>query len=441
MASAVGRWSAGSTPAFKIDLDINVRDTFGPGVFLVDAATSRVVSLDASGRPLALLHPGSTYLIHCGTSTKLQKQALALRGALCAAKEEIKKLRDRMQKLDACMRDEMEQLRRMAASGDNQPRQLPSPPPASTESSSLLSAALDSLPRPAVGCVGSPERVVEASWHMLPIGCIKTPFVEKNGTPRQGCIAPSAHAELRLDLAAHPPGTLNAAHALEGLSAFSHVWLLWIFDRDAGVATKSKIRPPRLDGIKTGLFSTRTPHRPNAIGLSLVRLRHIKADTLYLTGVDLCDGTPILDVKPYVPFADSVADATVAPWLAALPTPDLEVQWTAQAAAELRALLPHLSLLPSEEHARSAVNEVLAADPRSIHWRQARTAMEFGFSIDTINVVCTFENGVATINSVQHLHLCDRSHVPVARERANVMIPVPVDVEVDVLKVGGSIGK
>jgi len=399
--------------------------------FLVEAATSRVVSLDASGRPLVLLIPTSTYIVHCGTSAKLQKQALALRGALCAANDEIKRLRDRMQKLDACVRDEMEELRRIAASGDHQPRQQPSPPPASADTSSCLLAALDSGPRPAAGCAGSPDRVAETPWHMLPIGRIRTPFVEKNGTPRQGCVVPSAHAELQLDLAAHPPGTLNAAHALEGLSAFSHVWLLWIFDRDAGVATKSKIRPPRLDGIKTGLFSTRTPHRPNAIGLSLVRLRHVKADTLYLTGVDLCDGTPILDVKPYVPFADSVADATVAPWLAALPTPDLEVRWTALAAAELRALLPHLSLLPSEELARSAVTEVLAADPRSIHWRQARTAMEFGFSIDTINVVCTFENGVATINAVQHLHLCDRSHVPIARGNANVRVPVEVDVVVD----------
>ena len=71
------------------------------------------------------------------------------------------------------------------------------------------------------------------------------------------------------------------------------MWLLWIFDRDSGVAAKSKIKPPRLDGIKTGLYSTRTPHRPNTIGLSLVRLRKVEGDTLYLSGVDLCDGTPV----------------------------------------------------------------------------------------------------------------------------------------------------
>ncbi|EOD19036.1 Nef-associated protein, partial [Emiliania huxleyi CCMP1516] len=65
---------------------------------------------------------------------------------------------------------------------------------------------------------------------------------------------------------------------------------------------KSKVRPPRLDGAKTGLYSTRTPHRPNRVGLSLVRL--LAGDTLHLSGVDLCDGTAVVDVKPYVPFAD-----------------------------------------------------------------------------------------------------------------------------------------
>ena len=100
------------------------------------------------------------------------------------------------------------------------------------------------------------------------IGTLQTCFVEKNGTPRQGCVCPSSAAELKVVL----PG-LNASHALEGLENFSHIWLLWIFHDNGNVATKSKIHPPRLDGAKVGLFSTRTPHRPNNIGLSLVQLR------------------------------------------------------------------------------------------------------------------------------------------------------------------------
>jgi len=100
------------------------------------------------------------------------------------------------------------------------------------------------------------------------IGTLETCFVEKNGTPRQGCVCPSSAAELKVVLTG-----LNASHALEGLENFSHVWLLWIFHDNGNVATKSKIHPPRLDGAKVGLFSTRTPHRPNNIGLSLVQLR------------------------------------------------------------------------------------------------------------------------------------------------------------------------
>ncbi len=70
------------------------------------------------------------------------------------------------------------------------------------------------------------------------------------------------------------------------------MWLLWVFDKNVGTMTKSKVKPPRLDGGKTGLFATRTPHRPNNLGLSLVRLDSVKGDTLHLSGVDLVDGTP-----------------------------------------------------------------------------------------------------------------------------------------------------
>lgn len=141
-------------------------------------------------------------------------------------------------------------------------------------------------------------------------------------------------------------------------------------------------------------------------------------DTLMLSGVDLVDGTPIVDVKPFVPFADGAADATVAPWLRELPTPDLQVVFSEGALAQLEALAPHLRLLKDADQARRAVGEVLAADPRSVHWRQSRSELEYGFSIDTLNVVCRFEAGVAHIVSVQRLHLSDRSHLPGRTEAA-----------------------
>ena len=415
LTTASARWPVSGRAGFQISLDVNVRHTFGSTAFLVDEATSRVVSLDSSGRPREDLSPNSTYVVHSAGSDKLERQAHALRGALRAANDDIAKLRDRMRKLEACVREEILHLRKMVErSGGRATVERPLLAEWTAEQAALNSDGLRDKAGSAPVRVRRGIRAAEEPLQVRPIGRIRTPFIEKNGTPRQGCVVPSAHAELQVNLTGHPPGTLNAAHALEGLSTFSHVWLLWIFDRDAGIATKSKIRPPRLDGIKTGLYSTRTPHRPNAIGLSLVRLRAVEGDTLHLAGVDLCDGTPILDVKPYVPFADSVADATVAPWLAELPTPDLEVRWTDSAMEELRILLPHQSLLCTEEQARAAVSEVLMADPRSIHWRQSRSAMEYGFSIDMINVVCTFEDGLALIKTVQDVRLCDRSHVPSA---------------------------
>ena len=215
-----------------------------------------------------------------------------------------------------------------------------------------------------------------------------------------------------------PPPPTTACHArccAQMADGPPHGRLIWVR------AAKSKVHPPRCDGMKVGLFATRTPHRPNPIGLSLVRVERVEADAIHFSGIDLVDGTPILDVKPYVPFADGAVGVgpsgpggspySVAPWLAQMPTPDLEVVFTPQAEQQLAALAPSLKLLPSAAQARAALGEILAADPRSVHWRKSRQSVEYGFSIDTLNVVVRFDEGVATVTQVQHLELCDRSHV------------------------------
>jgi tRNA-Thr(GGU) m(6)t(6)A37 methyltransferase TsaA len=243
-----------------------------------------------------------------------------------------------------------------------------------------------------------------------PIGHLRTCFVEKNGTPRQPCLCPSSAATLRLKLGQG----LNNSHALEGLESFSHVWLFFVFHLNGNTAAKSKVHPPRLDGGRVGLFATRTPHRPNPIGLSLVRLEAVRGDTLHLSGIDLVDGTPILDVKPYIPFCDGhslMPPPSVAPWIENRPTADLEVKFTSEAEEQLLALAPSLRLLDSASQARAALTEVLTADPRSVHWRQRRTDVEYGFSIDCLNAVVTFVDDTALVTQVQHIDLCDRSHV------------------------------
>lgn len=246
----------------------------------------------------------------------------------------------------------------------------------------------------------------------VPVGYIRSCFAEKNGTPRQGSVCPASRASLELKL----PNNLNARHSLDGLETFSHVWLLWHFHQNGPASIRSKVAPPRLDGERVGLFATRSPHRPNAVGLSAVRLDRIEGSTLHLSGVDLIDGTPVLDVKPYVPLADSLPPAEVrVPWWLrpeTAPVHDLEVVMEPGAREQLRALQAALNFFASADDAEEAIRQVLRADPRSVYWRHAHSDEQYGFSIDQLNVVCRFDDGGrAVVTSVQHLALSDRAHL------------------------------
>lgn len=95
---------------------------------------------------------------------------------------------------------------------------------------------------------------------------------------------------------------------MDGLAEFSHVWLVFVFHMNTAVRNQEqhpKIRPPRLGGEKVGIFATRTPHRPNPIGLTVAKIEKIEKDTIFFSAVDLVNGTPIIDIKPYCPFYDS----------------------------------------------------------------------------------------------------------------------------------------
>jgi len=132
-----------------------------------------------------------------------------------------------------------------------------------------------------------------------PIGTIETPFTQKFGIPRQGCLS-EATGRLKLDKSIVSPG------ALHGLAVGESVWLIFLF-HDSQAVKKGKIKPPRLNGESLGIFASRSPHRPNPIGLSLCQIGEIDGEglSLGLIGVDLLDKTPILDIKPFVSYADS----------------------------------------------------------------------------------------------------------------------------------------
>jgi tRNA (adenine37-N6)-methyltransferase len=158
----------------------------------------------------------------------------------------------------------------------------------------------------ALRLLASSSSSFDALANVKPIGVVQSCWQQKFGTPRQGCLAPDARATLRLEL----QDGLNAAHACEGLEEYSHVWLIWCFSLNGHEAGNSKVRVPRLRGGRAGLFATRTPFRPNPIGLSLARLERVDGPTLHLSGIDLVDGTPVIDVKPCVPAPTGAANTT-----------------------------------------------------------------------------------------------------------------------------------
>ncbi|XP_052032407.1 tRNA (adenine(37)-N6)-methyltransferase isoform X2 [Apodemus sylvaticus] len=134
-----------------------------------------------------------------------------------------------------------------------------------------------------------------------PIGYLESCFSAKIGTPRQPSICSHSRACLKIRKSIFN----NPEHSLMGLEEFSHVWILFVFHKNGHLNYKAKVQPPRLNGAKTGVFSTRSPHRPNAIGLTLAKLEKVEGGAIYLSGIDMIHGTPVLDIKPYIADYDS----------------------------------------------------------------------------------------------------------------------------------------
>jgi tRNA-Thr(GGU) m(6)t(6)A37 methyltransferase TsaA len=152
-----------------------------------------------------------------------------------------------------------------------------------------------------------------------PIGKILSPYKELFGTPRQGLLVPQnrGYIELNTDI---------APESLDGLIGFSHIWVLFHFHKNKSKTLKFKVHPPRAGGDSFGVFATRSPHRPNPIGMSVLRLLGIEGRKLAVAGLDLVDGTPVLDIKPYVKDYDSHPDATRG-WLDQIESSNLMVEF------------------------------------------------------------------------------------------------------------------
>jgi len=189
------------------------------------------------------------------------------------------------------------------------------------------------------------------SLELKPIGVILTPYLDRYRAPRQAAAADAAEGIIEL-LPGH-----NFEQALDDLIGFERIWIIAWLHRMKG--WKTKVLPPREATVKRGVFATRSPHRPNPIGLSAATLLEIKGRTLRVGGIDLLDGTPILDIKPYIPYADAIPDSR-AGWLDEVEQKSgalFQVQWSPLAAEQ--------SLWLEREHAvnlRAWSEKVLARD-------------------------------------------------------------------------------
>ncbi len=190
------------------------------------------------------------------------------------------------------------------------------------------------------------------SYTVEPVGFMRSCFKEKFAIPRQPQLAPAARGVLEL------VAPFDQGDAVQGLEQVSHVWLLFVFHQALEDKPRLKVRPPRLGGNRSmGVFATRATHRPNGIGQSVVRLDKVEPGRLWLSGIDLLDGTPILDIKPYVPYADQVASAsnTMASAAPAL----IDVQWHPEALQQAHG---HAGRL--QEPLVALIEQCLAQDPR-----------------------------------------------------------------------------
>jgi tRNA-Thr(GGU) m(6)t(6)A37 methyltransferase TsaA len=193
-----------------------------------------------------------------------------------------------------------------------------------------------------------------------PVARIHSCYGEKFGIPRQAGLAPSAEAWIEL----LPP--LDTPDALREIEAFSHLWILFLFHASERDPSKTTARPPRLGGNqRVGVFASRSPYRPNPIGLSAVELVKVEGSRLLVRGGDFLDGTPVLDIKPYIPYSDSIPKARGG-YADTPPKPQFSVQFSKEAEQALKKMSPEKS-----DMLRQLLHEMLAYDPRPAYLQAA----------------------------------------------------------------------
>lgn len=210
------------------------------------------------------------------------------------------------------------------------------------------------------------------------IGTIKSPYKEKFAIPRQPGIVSAAHGQVILQ------GSANNIDAVRGLAQFSHIWLLFVFHGTQEQGWKPLVRPPRLGGNKKlGVFATRSTFRPNPIGMSVVKLDKVEQQgsqvILHINELDLLDGTPIVDIKPYVPYADIIDDAQGG-YAQEQPKTDIKVEFSSNAQATLTSVNHQYPVL------EALIEQVLSQDPRPAYKQKTIDDKIYGMALYDFNI-------------------------------------------------------
>lgn len=216
------------------------------------------------------------------------------------------------------------------------------------------------------------------------IAHIHNDYLDKFGIPRQ-----SGRVETKSQIIFDPP--YRDANAVRGLEAYSHLWLLWLFSENQEKPWSPTVRPPRLGGNKrVGVFATRSPYRPNPIGLSAVKIEQIEftpqGPVLHVLGADLMNGTPILDIKPYLPLADRI--------------PDAHGHLSAEADCHhLQVIIPDLLLKVINPNQLDGLIGILEDDPRPSY--QDNPGRSYGFFYAEMEVHFTVQDLVLTVHTIK----------------------------------------
>eukprot|EP01119_Soliformovum_irregulare_P009313 TRINITY_DN2253_c2_g1_i1.p1 TRINITY_DN2253_c2_g1~~TRINITY_DN2253_c2_g1_i1.p1 ORF type:complete len:275 (-),score=81.43 TRINITY_DN2253_c2_g1_i1:13-837(-) len=259
---------------------------------------------------------------------------------------------------------------------------------------------------------GNTESNVDA-YSLEPIGYIRSCFPKRMGTPRQGLLVDKAYGHLELSPVTNPTASLC------NLDEYSYVWIIFLFHENTNpgrkirlnalntqmnqknISTvKSKVVPPRL-AQKVGLFSTRTPHRPNPIGLSIAKIESIDASgRLHLSGLDLVDGTPVLDIKPYIPNYDSITNAITPDWIHHTPSSYVHVYWEDAALHQLEQHIEECKHFQSVKDVKDAIDQLLTLDIRTQHQRSKGDLWDCKFRFDVLQFVFCAEGDAMRVKQV-----------------------------------------